>query len=1466
MSSSQVKIASFDGTKLKFKAWSHAIIGLLTTAEALPQVQNLIPPAEITEPIMPDLPVPAATEPVWKVYDRKVSRYNMLLVPFNKETKKRAQAAGVIAENVTPGIYKELQRAEIDGIQVKTHAWYMWRYLHNKYAYDYNKAEDYTDMTTAFQSCVYKQSMTLGQWFREIEEFQAELHLSETQVKRVVADHHLLSEELAAKFDQYDTIKTPWEDIKIYLQSHEDKLLRRSTHRIDRVSGPTAVETTLICHNCHNSGHISSSCKSDMCGHCGTKGHVSAFCPNRKTTRDGRGRGRGTQRGGRGRGRGRISTVTTPQNVEEDTDDSEGVQTFEEIVKRQRLNMIKRIYSIEESSDDEILKRWRVDSGAAVHCCTSQKELSDNVSMFEQALPLLQTYNNEKLYVTGTGTATDAVTDVHIVPSGAENIISTQALRAAGYWVIHPPISISPECAVIVCDEKGQVEFLGNHDMTINIHTAREKLTEGNRMKIRLPELHYQRKGIEAIGKVPGTTNFLQTTADVVHFWHCSLAHMSKHNMCTLAENPNFMPGFPLSVKQLNTHWFPCIACTMGQAKKKTLKRNPTTFLQLPQRNEEAEKEKAAKLTRKFGYKISSDFFGPFPASINERKLAITFLAEPGGFLIIQICRNKTEIIEATRRVLDMYRANEHHNTEKFQSDHEAIYGSQQFRDLLTTYHITPQRAAPYTHEQAGGIERMAQTLGNKMATLLAAAPWIPLKLWEYAMAYATLGINITPKKETGEIAITTPYEKFYNKHFETTRQILLPFGTPVAYLLDAAARNTKLGPHVALGAYLGPATDSKGAIDIWSAKSNRVVCSRNFQTINEVPNTWTEELGTVALFENTTTDDVERGDDEKEESTTEADKNEAALPPPLAHTAEQQPTSTHYGTRSSTKALKNMLLQLTGTIGAVRKPHDELNPTLRQALASPQSEHWRKALQTELQQMDDMEVFQYIDCFPAESYPIYLHFVLKGCKDADGAFTKYKARLVALAQNQNKATYAEIKSPTASASLVKLFVALAAKRSRPLVAFDIPGAYLHTATADAKSTPMTPDIFVHVPKLDSARTRPARLLKFIYGLKQSGLEWFYNHSKFLIALGYKQSLVHPCLFTWRETQDTAETWTNLGPKERYHFVLVYVDDDLTTGSDDEIDRHFFEQLSKRYGRHGVVKEKKGTISFIGYLITQDQETGEISLSMPAYTTHILESTNTPLDADHPTLTPETTSKTIIPPTREELEPADPHEYLSILGLINFLAVSIRGDLLTATSKLATECKAPTVGSMKRMRRVLRYIASTRHLKIVFPANPEIRLVGYVDAAFNTNKGASRTGYCFALSDSDPSFYCRSAKQALITMSSTEAEYVAFYDAILEIMWLRYVLNDLAAPQIAPTTLFEDNQSAIALSQGFQNFQRTKHFNLRLHFIRAAITDRMVVIPEYIQSKDQRADALSKQLSSAAHLISTRNLLIGNPR
>ena len=142
----------------------------------------------------------------------------------------------------------------------------------------------------------------------------------------------------------------------------------------------------------------------------------------------------------------------------------------------------------------------------------------------------------------------------------------------------------------------------------------------------------------------------------------------------------------------------------------------------------------------------------------------------------------------------------------------------------------------------------------------------------------------------------------------------------------------------------------------------------------------------------------------------------------------------------------------------------------------------------------------------------------------------------------------------------------------------------------------------------------------------------------------------------------------------------------------------------------------------------------------------------------------------------------------------------------------------------------------------------ELTLIGQCDSDWGSAPDRrSISGYCFLLNKNGALVSWRSCRQRLVALSSCEAEYVAITDAMKEGNYLRQLLADMTGSDRKTVQLSVDNQGAIALSENPVHHKRTKHIDIRYHFIRFEIAMGIVNLT-YIPSAQNIADMFTKPL------------------
>ena len=204
------------------------------------------------------------------------------------------------------------------------------------------------------------------------------------------------------------------------------------------------------------------------------------------------------------------------------------------------------------------------------------------------------------------------------------------------------------------------------------------------------------------------------------------------------------------------------------------------------------------------------------------------------------------------------------------------------------------------------------------------------------------------------------------------------------------------------------------------------------------------------------------------------------------------------------------------------------------------------------------------------------------------------------------------------------------------------------------------------------------------------------------------------------------------------------------------------------------------------------------------------------------------------------------------LGSLMYLTTT-RHDLMFSISLFNRFMASPKRSHWKAGKRVLRYILGIVDHGIHYKRNVDNVLVGYSDSDWggNIDDFKSTSGYVFNIGSGAVSW--ASKKQDVVALSTTEAEYISLSVASCQALWLRNVLHELKCPQEKGTIMFCDNQSSISLSKNPVFHGRSKHINIKYHFIRELIKDGEVYI-KYCKTQDQVADVFTKALKTDSFL------------
>ena len=302
--------------------------------------------------------------------------------------------------------------------------------------------------------------------------------------------------------------------------------------------------------------------------------------------------------------------------------------------------------------------------------------------------------------------------------------------------------------------------------------------------------------------------------------------------------------------------------------------------------------------------------------------------------------------------------------------------------------------------------------------------------------------------------------------------------------------------------------------------------------------------------------------------------------------------------------------------------------------------------------------------------------------------------------------------------------------------------------------------------------------------------------------------------------------------------IEVYVDDLIMMTEDDAEMSQLKEALSSRFNMKDL-----GEIHYcLGMQVTRDTETGEFTLHQGQYIRNILQKFG--MTDACPTSTPSDTNVRLVKDDGCS-KPVDVTYYKSILGSLLYVAMGTRPDIAHAVAAAAKFSSAPTELHLTAVKRVLRYLRETQNLSLHYsPGDGELISFSDADWAGDRDDRKSTTGNIHMLSGAAVSWL--SKKQPIVALSTAESEYIALCLAAQETMHLRRLLCEIGLEQTT-TRMLEDNQGAIALARNPVNHSRTKHIDIKYHYVRQAVEENIIAL-EYCPTSEMIADILTKPL------------------
>ncbi|XP_062550086.1 uncharacterized protein LOC134214792 [Armigeres subalbatus] len=219
----------------------------------------------------------------------------------------------------------------------------------------------------------------------------------------------------------------------------------------------------------------------------------------------------------------------------------------------------------------------------------------------------------------------------------------------------------------------------------------------------------------------------------------------------------------------------------------------------------------------------------------------------------------------------------------------------------------------------------------------------------------------------------------------------------------------------------------------------------------------------------------------------------------------------------------------------------------------------------------------------------------------------------------------------------------------------------------------------------------------------------------------------------------------------------------------------------------------------------------------------------------------------------------DSTKFRSAVGGLLYIAVCARPDIAASTAILGRRFSSPTEADWTAVKRVVRYLKATKNWRLRLGNENQDGLLAFSDSDWAGDKSTrkSTTGYVIYLNGAAVSWASR--RQDCVTLSTTEAEYVALTETCQEIVWLRRLLEDLGETPTQPTLVMEDNQGCISFATSERCSKRSKHIETKRHFVKDLCANGVVRL-NYCPTENMDADVLTKPVGPVKHQYFARRL------
>ena len=903
------------------------------------------------------------------------------------------------------------------------------------------------------------------------------------------------------------------------------------------------------------------------------------------------------------------------------------------------------------------------------------------------------------------------------------------------------------------------------------------------------------------------------TDTRVVHsaeMWHKILGHCNMKDIFNLEKISDDM-----KIVNPNKN-FDCDVCTLGkmsQYRNRQPDRRATRPLEL----------------------VHSDLAGPIdPAAREGFRYAMSFVDDFSGANLVYFLKQKSDAVAATEKFLADVAP--YGNVKCIRSDNGTEYTSEKFKSLLVKNRIKHETSAPYSPHQNGTAERGWRSLFEMARCLLLEAK-LPKFLWTYAVNTSAYIRNRCFNPRTGK----TPLESLTGLKPKFGRMHI--FGS-ICYAY--VQNKLKLDARSEKGIFVGYDRNSPAYL-VYFPERNDVKRIRCVKFTDKL------KIESNPLYENDDSepaicgDDAERNNDvvnveQRNVEQRNVEQRNVEQRNVEQRNDEQRNVEPRYPRREHVKPryLNDYVTNEPGDNVNMSECNEldfcylssatNVPQTYQDAMSSPHSHEWQSAMNEEISALKENDTYEVVPLPPGQQL-VGGRWVYAVKTDQNGE-SKYKARFVAKGYSQVQGVdYTETFAPTARFTSIRVLMQTAVQEDLLVHQMDVKSAYLNA--------PIDCNVYMQQPEGyekfgENGEKLVFKLKRSLYGLKQSGRNWNAMLHDYLTVEKFEQSLADPCVYT-RNCNGTKV------------IIVIWVDDIIVAASD----RNVLDEVKQSLKRKFKMKDLGQLSWFLG--VEFEHKDDCIVMSQRKFLERVL--VKFKMENCVPKATPCDSNANKIR-TDDSLELADPKLYREMIGSLIYVMTGTRPDLCYAISLLSQFMSRPKKVHLGLAKHVLRYIKGTLDYSLKFRKSDEmLNLIGFCDSDWgNSEDRHSVSGYVFKMCNDGSPISWRSQKQRTVALSTCEAEYIALASATQEAKFLYQLYIDMIQASseklVNSVNIYVDNQGAISLARNPVHHKRTKHIDIRYHFIRGEVQKGFVKLT-HVPTEVNIADAFTKPLSKA---------------